>query len=466
MKRGQLADVIGVCLLVCMLGQAVCTASPDQNPQDDSRAIDFQRVIANAKSKVFPALVYVKPIREEFEWGEKQKQEVFGSGVIISPDGYVVTNNHVAEKAIEINCVLYDKRQLSAETVGLDPETDLALLRLLPENENELFPYAEFGDSDALIEGEFVMTLGSPFGFTRSISLGIVSNTRQYIGFKTLYQYNTWVQTDAAINPGNSGGPLVNTDGKVVGINTLGIFFAENMGFSIPSNVVRDIVERLKTAGQVRRSRSGVKLQALKDFYSNTFTEAETGVLIADVEENSPADRAGVRAGDILVAVNGEAVHGEYVEQLPAIRWALSDLPPEVTAELEVQRNGNALRFPVIPQLKGKVEGEDFDCKRWNMTVKEISKYQNPRLHFYKEKGVFIQGVRYPGNARSAGLRRNDILEEIDGREVTTLEEVKELYEEMLADEEREKKTLVEVSRNGYQHWKVLDYRKDYEEED
>ncbi|HUU60317.1 MAG TPA: trypsin-like peptidase domain-containing protein, partial [Phycisphaerae bacterium] len=190
--------------LLLAVGAAVggCSQPPP------ARQIDFQGIIQNAQEKVYPALVYVKPIQETFRRGERMRAEVFGSGVIIRPEGYVVTNHHVAEKAIEINCVLGDREQVLATVVGLDPETDLALLKLqLPKNHPPLAKVASFGDSDKVEAGQFVMALGSPFGFTRSISLGIVSNTKRYIGFTTVYGYNLWLQTDAAINPGNSGGP-------------------------------------------------------------------------------------------------------------------------------------------------------------------------------------------------------------------------------------------------------------------
>jgi len=445
--------------------------------------LDFEAIIQNAKSKVFPSLVFVKPIREEYSTGEKTQQEVFGSGVIISPDGYVVTNNHVVENAIQIYCVLFDKEQYPATIVGLDPETDLALLKLAPYPDERsleassdapttppatIFPAASFGNSESLTEGQFVMALGSPFGFTRSISLGIISNVHRYIGFQTRYKYNTWIQTDAAINPGNSGGPLVNTDGEIIGINTLGLSgIGEGMAFSIPSNVVVKVVERLKKDGRVIRAWTGLHLQALKDFHSNTFTPAKRGVLVQNVESASPSERSGIRPGDIMIALAGHDLRGgTYVEELPSIRWQLADLAIDDPVEIRVLRNGGERSFTILPALKGKFEGEDFDCRRWNFTVKEISKYATPKLYFHRRKGVYIQGVRYPGNARSAGLQRNDIILTIDHEPIRTLGEVKDVYEKVTGDEEREKKVVIKVLRNNYPRLFVLDYRFDYNEED
>ena len=274
---------------------------------------NLEEILEGAKKKVFPALVYVKPIVEDYQSGELKKQQVSGSGVIISPGGLVVTNNHVVEKAVQVNCVLWDKDQVSARILGRDKETDLALLQLEGIENKIPLPYGEFGDSGALSEGDFVMAMGSPFGFTRSISLGIVSNTQRYLGFESEHKYNTWIQTDAAINPGNSGGPLVNSQGQIVGINTLGIFLADNLGFSIPSNVAKEIAARLERDGEIHRAWCGIKLQPLKDFNSNTFIDAERGVLIRDVEQTSPAADAGIQEGDILLSINCVPVEGTYI---------------------------------------------------------------------------------------------------------------------------------------------------------
>ena len=432
--------------------------------------LDFEQIIATAKKRVYPALVFVKPIREEFGSGEKKRAEIFGSGVIISPDGLVVTNNHVAEKAVEINCVLYNEEQVKAEIVGLDKETDLALLQLTLPKDAPPLPFGEFADSDTVSEGQFVMALGSPFGFKRSISLGIIMNADRYLGFESLHKYNTWFQTDAIINPGNSGGPLVNTEGKIVGINTLGITIG-GMGFSIPSNIVEDIVRRLKKDGKVVRAWTGLRLQALKDFSSNTFIEGDTGVLVAGVEDNSPAQLAGLQAGDVLLTVAGVEYVGKYVEQLPKLHWQLADIPPDQQIDITYRRQEQINHTKFTLTLKGKFEGEDFDCRRWNMTVKEISQFVNPDLHFHKQKGLFVRAVRYPGNAAKAGIRRNDIILKVGDtldqmQRIETLADIEKIYQQIVDDDKREKKVLLEISRKGLPQLIVLDYRKDYDDED
>jgi len=520
MKRLGNLSPAPAALAALLLAAAMQAGCQPNGAVEASRPIDFQKIIASAKQKVYPCLVFVKPIRETFEGGERQRVEVLGSGVIISPDGYVVTNNHVAEKAVEVNCVLGDRVQVPATVVGLDPETDLALIKLhLPPGAAPL-PVAEFADSDKVEAGQFVMALGSPFGFTRSISLGIISNTRRYIGFTTQYRYNLWLQTDAAINPGNSGGPLVDTEGKVAGINTLGIGMAEGIGFAIPSNVVSDTVRRLRAASagtskeqwpvKVHRSYTGLQIQALNDFKSNTFTDASRGVLIQSVDQGSPAEAAGLRDGDLLLAVGGKEVDGLYVEDLPALRVMLADLPPDAPTTLMLARKdtptslgpprgapttgpstgpGEAkprdagdlppglagklgprkvLTASLTPVTRGKFEGEDFDCRQWNMTVKEITKFSNPRLYFIQPTGgVFIQGVRGPGNAADAGLRPNDVVLKIDKWEIKTIEDVKKAYAALVGDAKRvDKKALVTIKRDGFLDFKPLSWEKDYLQED
>ena len=446
------------------------------------RSVDFQAIVENAKRKVYPALVFVKPIQEQYRSGERQRQEVWGSGVIISEDGYVVTNNHVAEKAIQVHCVLGDKELVEADVIGLDPETDLALLKLKPRANGPPIKYplpcASFGDSNKVEVGQFVMALGAPFGFTRSISLGIISNTTRYIGFTSRYQYNLWIQTDAAINPGNSGGPLVDTTGNVIGINTLGVGGA-GIGFAVPSNVVNGVIAKLKAAAgrrkgddkepvKVKRAWTGLQLQALIDLKTTTLTDSTDGVLIQSVDKNSPAEGAGIRNGDILLSVNDRPVLGRYVEDLPPIRVGLSELPVDTPAKMVVRRGGREKTFTVTPVLKGRFEGEDFDCRRWNMTVKEVTKFSNPELFYlHPAGGVFIQGVRYPGNAGDAGLRRNDIVLKIGEERIKTLGDVERIYRKLTSDDRRaEKKVLISVKRGVYLEWKTLNWQKDYLQED
>jgi serine protease Do len=218
-----------------------------------------------------------------------------GSGVIVSPDGYILTNNHVAGAAADIRVRLYDGRQFNARRIGTDTETDLALIRIEAQN----LPHASLGDSSKLEQGEWVIALGSPFGLEQTMTVGIVSATgRQFGG-----TYDNYIQTDASINPGNSGGPLLNMNGEVIGINTM-IYSrsggSEGIGFSVPSNTAKSVQEQLLKNGRVSRGYLGVTLQD-----SET---AESGALVAELSSDTPASRAGLRNGDRIVEFDGKQV--------------------------------------------------------------------------------------------------------------------------------------------------------------
>ncbi len=419
-------------------------------------------VIQEAADTVFPAVVFIKPIARDFRSGKMEKIQVFGSGAIISPDGYVVTNNHVAEKAAEIKCVLSDKEELPAKVVGLDPETDLGVLKLdLSQRKSKLpLPVARFGDSSTLRVGEMVMAMGAPLGLGRSVSKGIVSSLERVFDFAP---YNLWIQTDAAINPGNSGGPLVNIEGRIIGINARGMRGADNLGFAIPAEVVTQVVDRLIRDGKVRRASTGLKLQALKDFSKSAFVDARQGVLAASVDEGSPAETAGLRAGDLIVAVQGEPVRGMYETDLPALERRFADLPVGSPVKVDVQRGAQTLSFSLTPVLKGSQEGEDFECKRWDLTVKEITKFSDPFLHFQRARGVYVQGIKFTGNARASGIAANDILLEVAGRPIDSLKDVREAYDAALALDKGKRKVVVRLLRLGYRRLAVLDFEKDSE---
>jgi serine protease Do len=434
-----------------------------KGPQGKYQAIDFQGIIEGAKTKVFPTLVYVRPIREDYSEGKKKRVVVGGSGVIISPDGYIVTNHHVAEKAVEIRCVLFDNTMLKADLIGLDKDTDLALLKLRPETPGRTFPFAALADSDRVEEGQFVMALGAPWGLKRSISLGVVSSAQRYLEGSS--EYSLWIQSDAALNPGNSGGPLIDTSGQVIGINTMGSMYGGDMGFSIPSNTVRYVVEQLKKNHEVQRSWTGLRLQPLRDFDRDSFFAGEQGVLIASVDPGSPAEQAGLRTGDLIISVNGEAINGLYNEDLPKVRAVLGSLPLGQPVIFVLERGGERQTAQVTCRGKGLVEGQDLDLKRWNMTVKSINEHFDPELFYFVKEGVYIQGVRDPGNAEDAGFNGRDIILKVDDRPVKTLDDIKKIYDDVMKDTQRRKRVLFEVMRGGTPLLLVLDYARDYDQE-
>ena len=471
------------CLVAWLaVGAAGCKAGRAEVRDERLAHLDFRQVVADAKDKVFPAVVYVKCLQESHELGRKISQEISASGVIISPTGEVLTNWHVVERAVEVRCLLYDGRAMEAAVVGSDKDTDLALIQLkVPadspprgrqtsrsvepagEAAGPPLPYAVLGDSDALREGDFVMAMGAPWGLSRSVSIGIVSCRRRFLPEHS--QYSLWLQTDASISPGNSGGPLVNTAGEIVGINTRGVMMGGDMGFAVPSATIRHLVDQIRRYGKANWSWTGLQLQPLKDFDKNIYFEGNEGVIVAETDPESPARHAGLQARDRILRIGGRPVTAMTDEDLPAIRLALALLPKHEAVAIDLLRNGEPLAVELEPREKGKVEGEQLDCPRWDFTLREVNRFDNPDLFFYREKGVFVFGVKQPGNAAEAGLQAGDILIRIDAKDVSTLDEVRDLHKAALENLPAKHRVILTVLRAGLMRQIVLDFARDYSKE-
>jgi serine protease Do len=422
---------------------------------------DFRQIVQGAKDKVFPTVVYIKCLRESHESGKKISQEVAGSGVIVSKEGEILTNWHVIDKATEIRCLLYNGQSFYAKLVGCDKDTDLALLKLETSKAEE-FPFARLADSSALKEGDFVMAMGAPWGMARSVSIGIISCTKRYLPEG---EYSLWLQTDASICPGNSGGPLVNTNGEVVGINTLGSMMGGDLGFAIPSETIQYILPQFRQYHKVNWSWLGLQLQPLRDFNRNIYFDATEGIIVAETDPDSPARRAGLQSRDRILRVGTEKLTAMTEEDLPVIRRKLGLLEKEKPVEIEIVRNNEKMIVKLTPTEKGKVQGDELDCPRWDFTVKTINQFENPDLHYYRKEGVFIFGVKYPGNAAQSNLREQDIILKIDGKEVKTLDDVRVLHKAALGAIQTKNRCVFSIFRNGLMQQIVLDFSRDYEKQ-
>src|SRR5262245_7838298 len=296
-----------------VMAQPVPELPPAEAEKAENLRKDLRHMVTLARDRVFPALVNIRVITVRYWDGKEQKGQAVGSGTIISPEGYVLTNYHVAENGKKYKCTLADKSEVSATLVGEDPLTDLAILKLdLSERKDNStpVPYAKFGDSNELQIGDPVMAMGSPLALSRSVTYGIVSNTERIFAAsdddveeerfdrdQRTGIFNRWIQHDASINPGNSGGPLVNLKGEVVGVNARGMFGMGDMGFAIPGNLAKTVAESLIKSGEVPRSWYGVTFKSIKK------SGHKEGVLINAVLSDSPAAKAGIKAGDVLVAI-------------------------------------------------------------------------------------------------------------------------------------------------------------------
>jgi len=397
--------LLGVTALAAVLSGCVTTGGGAQS------------AVLRAKERVAPALVHIRPVKEVFARGERQEVSVIGSGFIISPDGYVVTNEHVAGESEMVKCVLSDKSQVDAEVVGTDPYTDLAVLKLHVDHP---LPHVAFGTSAELEAGNMVLALGSPHGLARSVSLGIVSVPDRYLEDMGPQRapYNNWIQTDAAINPGNSGGPLVNLRGEVVGVNARVLRGAENVGFAIPADVAREVSDEIIATGRVQRGRVGLKLQ---EMMARTDDPSQRGVVIAGVEPLSPAAQADIRPGDLLVAVNGEEVNARFEEDLPAVRKLMADLPVGEEALLTLLRGAERVLLHVVTDEQSELKGDQLEFAAWAFTASELTPEVVQRARLESPNGVLVSGVQPGGTAAQAGLRPGDIILEVDEAPVENL---------------------------------------------
>jgi serine protease Do len=389
-----------------------------------------------------------------YEAGAKRFRSGVGSGAIVSEDGLVLTNAHVVgRRAVEINITLSNLERVSAELVGWDHWTDLALLRI---DQDELkrkgfkFAVAKFGDSAALYPGQTVYAVGTPHGLTRTVTRGIISNPRRYFadsrgvrGYET-GQFNTWLQTDAAINPGNSGGPLVTEDGRIVGINSRGYLGADNLGFAIPAATARAVMQGLSERGEISRSYIGLVPGALQDLESFYDLELNTGMLINSVDPGSPAAEAGLRGGDILLSINGTPVDGRFPEQLPPIQHQIATQPIGSAMDLTVKRAAKTETFHLTTEALVSRVGEEAVFEAWGLSVREVSRAYARENQLPDDEGVLVIGVQRGFPAAVAGLNTGDVITKINESPVNSLAIVGEAVDAFAADPQR---VLVEARR-------------------
>ena len=343
------------------------------------------------------------------------KQRSLGSGVIINDEGYVLTNNHVVTGADEIKVKLSDGREFKGEIKGTDEKLDLALIKIEGKDH---FPVAVLGDSDKIQVGEWVMAIGNPFGLEQTVTAGIISATGRVIGSGP---YDDFIQTDASINPGNSGGPLFNTQGEVIGINMAIVAGGQGIGFATPINMAKSVITQLKEKGKVTRGWIGVAIQGVTPELAQSFgLEAEKGALVSDVMKNGPAEKAGVKTGDIIVQYEGKAVHD--VNQLPRM---VAATPIGKKVPITFLRNGKEMMVTVtIEQLKdGEEETAGKAPDRLGMSVRELTKEQAAQVGIAETKGVIVSEVMSGSVAEDAGVVRGDVIKEMDGKKIVTIED-------------------------------------------
>lgn len=354
------------------------------------------------------------------------KQRSLGSGFIISQDGYILTNDHVVDGADEIKVKLSDGREFTGEIRGLDPKLDLALIKI---DAGEDLPVARLGDSEEIKVGEWVMAIGNPFGLEQTVTVGIVSAKGRVIGAGP---YDDFIQTDASINPGNSGGPLFNMQGEVIGINTAIVAQGQGIGFAIPVNMAKQIIPQLRDEGRVTRGWLGVTVQALNKELAESFDLDTThGALVNEVIEDSPADKAGLKRGDIIVEYDGKQV--DELNDLPRL---VAATPVDETVKVKVFRDGKERTIKVkIGRLDdGEVAlaaDDEETGGALGLTVANVTPELVERYSLESDQGILITKIDPEGPAAEANLRVGDLVVEADGKEVGSVKDFEELVGKM-----------------------------------
>lgn len=354
-----------------------------------------------------------------------------GSGVIISGDGYIITNNHVVEGVQNARVTLSDGSELQAKVVGTDPKTDLALLKV---QSSKTLPAARMGNSDQLEVGDWVMAIGNPFGLEATVTVGVLSGKGRVIGAGP---YDDFLQTDASINPGNSGGPLFNTNGEIVGINTAIIPNGQGIGFSIPVNLAKEIVDQLKSQGKVVRGFLGVGIQPLSPKLKAALKVPQEvrGALVSSLVETGPAGKAGVKVQDIITSVNGKAVQSDR-ELLAEV----ARIPVGQTANLDIWRNGTKrnIKVQVVArpddQISQAPSQDPAEEKALGLAIRPLTPEVAEQLSAQSPDGVLVVNVAVNSPAARAGVRRGDIIRQVNNSQVSSPKEFVSVLEQAEGD--------------------------------
>lgn len=357
---------------------------------------------------------------------QQQEKHSLGTGFVISADGYVVTNNHVVEGADEVVVKMRDGTEMQAKIIGTDPKLDVALLKV----KGKKLKAVKIGNSSALRVGDWVVAIGNPFGLSQTVTAGIVSAKGRVIGSGP---YDDFIQTDAAINPGNSGGPLFNTKGEVVGINTA-IYSRSGgnngIGFAIPVNLAKPILDELKEKGHVTRARLGVHITDVdKETMKALGLKSREGALVPQVEAGSAADKAGIRAGDVIVSIDGEVIRKAHDLPIRVARHTPGD-KVKVGLIRDGKRKVLTVKVEAMPDDQvartGKLK-RDASKVRLGMVVENLSADMAARLRTRVKQGVVVQQVQQGLPAANAGIRRGDVIYRINGKDVNDMAAFSEL---------------------------------------
>ncbi|MBW3635676.1 MAG: trypsin-like peptidase domain-containing protein, partial [Armatimonadetes bacterium] len=436
-------------LLVFLVCGVLAPLTSRAQDAPSSTAAPTAATIQDIAAQLRPVLVRLRVIESSAEYGREQRSESYGSGALISSEGYIVTNHHVAGNSRAIYVTLADRSEVEGKLIGTDPLSDLAIVKI----EGGPFPTARWGDDKALRVGDPVLALGSPHAISQSVTAGIVSNL-ELISFGldavTLDDEDTgsivrWIAHDAAIYPGNSGGPLVNLRGEIVGINEMEV----GLSGAIPASLARPVVEDLIQKGSVTRAYTGLSLQPRL-----ATSSAKSGVLVAGVLPNSPAQVAGIAPGDILQSARwngGElALNATFAEELPDINNRIGSWPVGAPVEITLERGGQNQTVSLQPTVRPRAWAQGREMRGWDMTASDITTLAAIRQRLADTRGVLVTGILEGGAAATAEppLQEEDIIVSLNRQPVADAASLSRLSEKVPRSDEGTP-VLVEVMRRG-----------------
>ena len=426
------------------------------------RATDANR-ISEARDRVLPVVVSILNVRQDYQQGEPVLSVSSGSGTVVSAEGHIATNAHVTQNGKSFRVVFADGRELPARLVGTDTLSDLAVLQAIPPKP-ETFAYAEFADVLDLRPGDTVLAMGAPWGLSNSMSAGVVNNPRRLLvslfddeadyedrlgADEPTGRYYAWIQHDAAIAPGNSGGPLVDLSGRIVGVNTRGMIFGGDLAFAIPGPDAGEVVRALIAKGRIERAHFGFRLRSLKG------TGGKQGVLVNAVERGSAAEKAGLRAGDLVLAIDGTAVSAPQPVDVPALQRRLAELPIGKPVQLDIDRDGQARRIRLEAAAQPEDRGEEGAFLPFGLSVSELTPAMGRRRNFDGARGLLVTGIRPGGPAAIArpALAQGDLILRVGGKPVRSIEDLVAVAGKPAGDD---KPLVIEFQREAEQRLALL----------
>ncbi len=471
MKATRSVKFVLIAFLALLI--AVSSIIPTKAADSISTLKETSKAFAEVSKKVIPAVVSVQvtktidttggmgnpfgsPFDDEFferffgrrfrqQQPEKRQQKGQGSGFIVSPDGFILTNNHVVGEADEINVVLNDGREMKAKVIGTDPKSDVAVIKVDADN----LPVIELGDSDKLDIGEWVIAVGNPFGLSETVTVGVVSAKRRNVG---ITEYEDFIQTDAAINPGNSGGPLLNLDGQAIGINSA--IFSQSggymgIGFAIPINMARNIKEQLVKTGKVNRGYIGIEmdLQGVTPDKAKFFgLEKNHGVIITRVMDDSPASKGGLKDGDVIIKMNDQEVKNNQ-----SFRTSVAQLEPGTKIELTVIRNNEQKELTItIGSLNDSELAQAETTEKVGLAVSDVDSETSEQFGYKVGEGVVVTKVSRGSIAERSGIRPGMLIVSVNRQKVKSAREFNAIMKKA------KDKVLLLIRNEDYQQYVVL----------